>query len=115
MIGDALTALLGCFPVGALAYITAMSKAENPVRDAIALFIHERIHTAGYAVAREWLNRRDLAVVDRGGAAAVQLEAKALYGRRQKRAFSGASDEMRKTQKRAMATSTYRRHERPTQ
>jgi hypothetical protein len=80
LIGDALTALPGFFPVGALAYITATSKAENPVRDAIAFFIHERVRTAGYAVAREWLKRRDLAVLDQGGAAAVQLEAKALYG-----------------------------------
>jgi len=75
-------ALPRCFPDGGLAYLTATSKVENPVRDAIAYFMHERVGSSGHKVAREYQSdatSRDLAVLDAKGAAVVELEAKAMY------------------------------------
>jgi hypothetical protein len=76
----ALGAVPGQFPPGALAYLTATSKVEFPVRDAVASFLHTRHGERGLFVAREWRERRDLAVLDTAGNPVVQLEAKALYG-----------------------------------
>lgn len=64
-----------------LAYLTATSKVEGPVRDELAYALHERHSPDGLRVSREWSSgRRDLAVVDAGGHAVMELEAKALYG-----------------------------------
>lgn len=57
-------------------------QVEDPVRDAIAYFMHERVSTSGHKVAREYQSdatSRDLAVLDAKGAAVVELEAKAMY------------------------------------
>jgi hypothetical protein len=82
LLARAIDSLPHCFPDGALAYLTATSKVEDPVRDAIAYFIHQHVSASGHKVGREYQidgSSRDLAVLDPDGAAVVELEAKAMY------------------------------------
>ena len=69
LLAQALDGLPRLFPDEALGYLAATAKAENPVRDAVAYFLHQRVGHNGYLVAREWPDplasgRRDLAIVD---------------------------------------------------
>jgi hypothetical protein len=78
----AMDSLPQCFPDGALAYLTATSKVEGPVRNAIAYFIHQRVAEWGLRVAREYRidgTSRDITVLDRTNTATLELEAKAMY------------------------------------
>lgn len=79
LLAEALEYLPSRFLPGELAYLAATSKVENPIRDAVAFYLHERLRDLpGCMVAREY-RRRDLAVlVD--GLPVMELEAKALYG-----------------------------------
>lgn len=66
------------FLPGTLGYLTATSKVEGPVRDALATYFYEHLGSE-WPVAREWTDRRDLAILHRGEPM-MELEAKALYG-----------------------------------
>jgi hypothetical protein len=83
-------------PPGELAYLTATSKVEAPVRDAVAFALHERLWPDGYVIAREFpmdprepvqpgtaRSRCDIAVLPPGGPHVLpvaEVEAKVLYG-----------------------------------
>lgn len=45
------------------AYLAMTSKVENPIRDEIALFLHNK-YNSQYYIGREW-KRRDLAILDK--------------------------------------------------
>lgn len=77
-LASALDRLPSRFPSGALGYLTATSKVERPVCDAVAHMLHEKHGSDGIMVAREWIGRRDLAIVQ-GSRTLVDIEAKALY------------------------------------
>ena len=95
LLGDAVRSLARR-PAGELAYLTATSKVEGPVRDAVAFALHQRLGPAGYVIAREFpmdprepkrpgtnRPRCDLAVLPPGGPhmlPVIEVEAKALYG-----------------------------------
>lgn len=60
------------------AYLGMTSKVENPIRDEIALFLHNKYHNQ-YYIGREW-NRRDLAILNKdNGEPIVIIELKNCY------------------------------------
>jgi hypothetical protein len=69
------------FTARQFAYLAATRKVEDPVRDALASNLYDRLEPAGLRVARELSpRRRDLAVLDAAAEPVLLLEAKALYG-----------------------------------
>ena len=74
---DAVRALPDMFRPGQLALLTATSKVEGPVRDALATFLHER-YGDELVVGRE-VSRGDLSVLRPDGSFVMRGEHKALY------------------------------------
>jgi len=83
LLADTLDKLQVSLGTARLAYLTATSKVENPVRDGMAYFMHRCLLADGYVVAREYpagkLQRRDIAILA-DGKPEVEVELKALYG-----------------------------------
>lgn len=71
------------FRDNALAYLALTSKVENPLRDALAIDLHEKLRTDGFLVAREWRKKgfsgsTDIAIL-RSSRPAALIECKASY------------------------------------